>query len=244
MKIIHLEEVDSTNSYLEREANKLESPVLVMAHNQTNGRGQRGNCWESAPGQNLTFSVLFRPKEFRAAGQFAISEATALAVVGFLAKHGIKSTVKWPNDIYVGDKKICGILIKHSLMGDDISYSILGAGINVNQTLFVSDAPNPISMRQITNKEYDLEKLLQEMTECLEHRFQQIYGLHHRMNLHNEFMSNLWRGDGEYHPFIDTASGEKFEAAIDGIALDGVLTLRLKDDTTRSYLFKEVAFCV
>ncbi len=244
MKIIRLDEVDSTNSYLTREAQTLQAPVMVVADSQTAGRGQRGNSWESIPGENLTFSVLFRPVEFRAVEQFSISEATALAVVDFLANYGIKATVKWPNDIYVGDKKICGILIQHSLTGCEISYSILGIGVNINQAQFFSDAPNPVSLKQITGQTYNLANMANEISECIERRLGMIYGSDLRMNLHNEFMSNLWRGDGEYYPFIDTASGEKFDAAIDGIALDGVLTLRLGDDSIRSYRFKEVMFCV
>lgn len=242
MRIIHLEEIDSTNSYLERDADKYSEPVLVTARTQTSGRGQRGNKWESRPGQNLTFSALIRPKSFRAADQFAISEATALAVADFLAIHWIEAKVKWPNDVYVGDRKICGILIKHSLLGNEISYSILGAGINVNQTEFLSDAPNPISMSQATGKTYDLDSLTTEIADCIERRIQQIYGETKRLALHEEFMKNLWRGDGSLYPFADTATGEQFEACIDSIGLDGRLTLRLPDGARRNYWFKEVSF--
>ncbi|MDE6023615.1 MAG: biotin--[acetyl-CoA-carboxylase] ligase, partial [Muribaculaceae bacterium] len=132
MEIIHLEEVDSTNAYIKREAAGLEAPVMVVARSQTAGRGQRGNTWESEPGKNLTFSVLIRPDSFPAISQFSISEATALAVSDFLRLNNIDSKVKWANDIYVGDRKICGILIQHSLAGFNIGYSVLGIGINVN----------------------------------------------------------------------------------------------------------------
>lgn len=242
MKIIWLDEVDSTNSYLERESSLPEAPVMVAANKQTAGRGQRGNSWESAPGQNLTFSVLIRPDEFRATDQFSISEAMALAVVDFLGLHNVSAKVKWPNDIYVGDKKICGILIQHSLLGSYISHSILGVGVNINQTEFVSDAPNPISLSQLTGQRYVLENLAEEMADCLESRLRQVFGLQQRMALHDEFMCNLWRGDGGFHPFCDAASGENFDAVIDNIDSEGVLTLRLPDDSTRFYRFKEVAF--
>lgn len=242
MRIIALHEVDSTNSYLEREADQIDDTVMVTAYNQTAGHGQRGNGWESAPGENLTFSMLYHPKSFRATDQFAISESTALAVVDFLALYGVEAMVKWPNDIYVGDKKICGILIKHSLMGSEISHSILGVGININQTKFVSDAPNPVSIKQLTGETNNLEALTAEIARCLEHRLEMIYGEQNRLALHEEFIRKLWRGDGNFHPFSDTTTGEMFEAEIDNIGPDGVLTLRLRDSSLRPYRFKEVTF--
>ncbi|MCM1489650.1 MAG: biotin--[acetyl-CoA-carboxylase] ligase [Muribaculum sp.] len=242
MKIIKLEEVDSTNSYLQREASSIKENVMVLARCQTAGRGQRGNGWESAPGENLTFSVLYHPGSFRAIDQFSISEATSLAVVDLLSIHGVNAKVKWPNDIYVGDKKICGILIHNTLMGSDISYSILGVGININQTEFVSDAPNPVSLKQLTGYTYDLEVLTTEMVSKLECRLEMICGLRNRSLLHDEYVCNLWRGDASFHPFCDASTGAMFEACIDNIDSEGVLTLKLRDGSTRCYRFKEVSF--
>lgn len=242
MRLIWLDEVDSTNSYLERNARDIADTVMIAARKQSAGHGQRGNSWESAPDENLTFSVLYHPKEFKAIEQFAISEATALAVTDMLALHGIDANVKWPNDIYAADRKICGILIKHSLAGKEISHSIIGVGININQTEFLSDAPNPVSLKQLTGENYDLESLAAETAECLNKRLEMIYGIRHRRELHNEFLCRLWRGDGGYYPFRDTASGENFEAVIDCIGTDGLMTLRLHDGSIRSYRFKEVAF--
>ena len=242
MRIIKLDKVDSTNSYLERESAKISDTVMVVARCQTDGRGQRGNGWESSPGENLTFSVLFHPESFRAADQFSISEATALAVVDLLACHGIGSSVKWPNDIYVGDRKICGILIHNTLMGIEISHSILGVGINVNQTNFVSDAPNPVSMKQISGKTFDLEQITTEIAGMLEKRLEMAGSESGREILHREYMTCLWRGDGGFYPFRDTSAGLRFMAAIDSIAMDGLITLRLHDGTERGYRFKEVSF--
>lgn len=244
MRTIKLQEVDSTNSYLEREGGSMDAPVLVRADVQKSGRGQRGNHWESEPGKNLTFSVLYKPLDYPASEQFSISEATALATVDFLQLQGVEACVKWPNDIYVGDRKICGILIKHTLTGMHINSSILGIGININQTEFLSDAPNPVSLKSLTGRDYDLDYLTQIASECLEKRLAEIYGIRHRTELHNEFMCRLWRGDGRSYPFQDTASGETFEAAIDNIGLDGTLTLRLADDSQRHYRFKEIAFLI
>lgn len=242
MKILHLEEVDSTNGYVMREAENLDAPLLVSAHTQTAGRGQRGNHWEAEPGKNLTFSVLYRPQYFPAIAQFAISEAVALAVVDFLNGEGIKASVKWANDIYVGDKKICGILIQHALMGSEISHTVIGAGINVNQLLFLSDAPNPVSMAQVTGKSYDLDELEGKVADCLEKRLALTSTPESREALHDEFLRNIWRMDGKLHPFADTATGLPFEASIKDILPSGQLILSLSDGTRRSYWFKEVSF--
>lgn len=242
MKVLHLEEVDSTNGYVMREAENLDAPLLVSAHTQTAGRGQRGNHWEAEPGKNLTFSVLYRPQHFPAIAQFAISEAVALAVVDFLNGEGIKASVKWANDIYVDDKKICGILIQHALMGSEISHTVIGAGINVNQLLFLSDAPNPVSMAQVTGKSYDLDNLEQKIADCLEKRLSGTATAEGRKKIHDEFLGNIWRMDGNLHPFVETATKLPFEACIKDILPTGQLILSLADGSERSYWFKEVSF--
>ena len=242
MKIIHLEEVDSTNAYIMRNVGELEAPVMVSAYRQTAGQGQRGNSWEAEPGKNLTFSIFYRPESLPPMAQFSMSEAVALAVVDFLGAHGIEAKVKWPNDIYVGDNKICGILIRHSVMGGSVSYSVIGVGIDVNQTIFLSDAPNPISMRQITGKNYDLLLLEKEIADFMERSLESISDPDFRIKLHDEFMKNLWRGDGREYPFADTATGETFMAHIESIASHGPMTLRLSDGSLRTYAFKEVSF--
>ncbi|MDE7420423.1 MAG: biotin--[acetyl-CoA-carboxylase] ligase [Muribaculaceae bacterium] len=242
MEIIKLEKVDSTNAYIMRNVEELESPVMVVAHTQTAGQGQRGNSWEAEPGNNLTFSIFYRPYQLPPMAQFSMSETVALAVVDFLGVHGIEAKVKWPNDIYVGDKKICGILIRHSIMGGYVSYSVIGVGIDVNQTVFLSDAPNPVSMKQITGETYALSQLENEIAHIMGDRLKLILTEEDRRELHKEFMGKLWRGDGKLYPFTDTASGETFKARIEGIAMHGPMSLRLEDGSARVYAFKEVAF--
>ncbi len=242
MNIIHLNEVDSTNAYIMREAENLEAPVMVLAHTQTAGQGQRGNSWESEPGKNLTFSIFYCPDKLPPMAQFSMSEAVALGVVDFLAAHDIEAKVKWPNDIYVGDRKICGILIRHSILGGVVSSSVIGVGIDVNQKVFFSDAPNPVSMWQLTGEEYDLSLMEKEIAEIMEQRLHLIRTDDDRRALHEEFMDKLWRGDGCLHLFKDAATGETFTAKIESIASHGPMTLRLEDGTARTYAFKEVAF--
>ncbi|MDE6018505.1 MAG: biotin--[acetyl-CoA-carboxylase] ligase [Muribaculaceae bacterium] len=242
MRLIHLDEVDSTNAYIMREVANLDAPVMVLAHTQTAGQGQRGNSWEAEPGKNLTFSIFYRPSELPPMAQFSMSEAVALAVVDFLREYGIQAKVKWPNDIYVGDRKICGILIRHSIMGTVVSFSVIGVGINVNQTEFASDAPNPVSMWQITGEEYDLASLEKEIASIMERRLGLISTEEDRKTLHKEFMQCLWRGDGNLYPFADTATNEDFMASIEEIAPHGPITLLLEDGSLRTYAFKEVTF--
>lgn len=242
MEKILLEETGSTNSWCADHIGDLGHLTMVRASAQNSGRGQRGNSWESEPGRNLTLSVVLRPTGFRASNQFAISEAVALAVADTLGWYGIPAKVKWPNDIYVGDKKICGILIEHAVGGTDILHSICGAGINVNQREFRSDAPNPVSMIQISGEEYDLEEVSEVFGRALEQTVGLIASPGGRDMLHADFMRRLWRGDGRPHPFRDTATGEKFRAIIADVEPSGYLRLLDERMTPRRYAFKEVEF--
>ena len=162
--IIWLESVDSTNSEIRRRIENLDDLTVISARNQTEGRGQNGNKWFSQHGQSLTFSIVLKQIALRAWEQAAISEAVALAIVDTLDSYGIKAWIKWPNDIYCGDKKICGILIENSLMGEQIRWSIIGIGLNVNQTNFPTDLPNPTSMKLCTGCEYQIEDILVSLT--------------------------------------------------------------------------------
>ena len=159
--IIWLERVDSTNDEARRHISEIDNLSVVSALEQTKGRGQRGNRWSSQPGENLTFSLVVKDFRIKANEQSAISQTTALSLTDLLSRHEIKARIKWPNDIYAGDEKICGILIENSLKGSEIDWSIIGIGLNVNQTIFPSDLPNPTSM-SLENRGADIEALLVE----------------------------------------------------------------------------------
>lgn len=235
-------ETDSTNTYLALHEKELPSPLMLTAATQKAGRGQRGNSWESEPGKNITVSVLWRPAGLRASDQFAISEATALAVVDYLAGRGIEARVKWPNDIYVGDDKICGILIEHSVTGTTVERSILGIGINVNQTLFTSPAPNPVSMTQLTGREYDLDEERAALGESLDRLLPFTETEEGRAQIHAEFRRGVWRGDGLPHAYRDSAGG-LFRAVISDIEPKGMLVLEVRPGgEIRRFAFKEVEF--
>lgn len=237
MKILWIEEVDSTNNYLKANPGLIEPGTLLLARRQTAGRGQRGNTWESEPEKNLTFSLCLEQLPIHPSEQFAVSEAAALAITDFLRDFDIEARVKWPNDIYVGDKKICGILIEHTIMGSEIARSIIGAGLNINQRSFKSDAPNPVSMTQITGKEYNLEEMASRLGHYLDSITERI---DKKEELHKTYLSRLWRGDGMRYPFRDRETGEEFEAAISDVEPNGFLLL----DTGRRYAFKEVEFII
>lgn len=243
MKYLLLEEVDSTNSYASVHAAELEDMTMILADSQTAGRGQRGNSWESAPGENLTFTLFCRPEGVAPREQFAISEATALAVADYLAATGIEAKVKWPNDIYVGDKKICGILIEHSLRGNFIEHSRIGVGININQTEFLSDAPNPVSVANVTGRRLDPGHQMVRVGSMLEARLKSAATPEGRESLHKEFLGRLWRGDGNAYPFRRRSDGMTFEGVIEDVDPAGPLIIRDADSGERqSYMFKEVEF--
>lgn len=242
LSIIAPSECGSTSAVL---AAMTDAPAgtVVVTDCQTAGRGQRGNTWEAEPGKNLTFSILLRPVAFHAARQFELSMLVALAVADVVDRRfmhvGIaeRTTVKWPNDIYVGDKKICGTLIENKLSGKNIERSIAGIGLDVNQLVFTSDAPNPASMIHYLGRETPLRPLLEEvcgeiMSAC------DAYMLSPEPEaLLARFKSRLYRGDGRLYLFREPG-GEPFEASITDIALTGHLTL----SNRRTYAFKEVAY--
>lgn len=217
--------------------------TMVVAHNQESGRGQRGNSWESEPGKNLTVTMLYRPKADMDPRpldeqQFRISEATALGVADTLEAYGLKAMVKWSNDVYVGDRKISGILIEHTIIGNRLDNSRIGIGLNVNQREFVSDAPNPVSMYQLLGEELPLARVLDTLSGMLERRLEQDAD-----TLHADYMSRLWRRDGQYYGFrMREGDRAEFQASIRDVRRNGPLVLLMSDGTETAFYFKEVEF--
>ena len=239
--IIKLQETRSTNTYLDSIDTECpqQEGCVVTTHTQSAGRGQRGNSWEAEPGKNLTFSYLLRPEGVAPQEQFILSQAVSLAVVDVLSRYAQGFSVKWPNDIYYHDSKIAGILIEHNLSGMSISRTIVGIGLNINQQQFISDAPNPISLQQITGREYDLDAILAEVLEATTIRYAQCVG--DRKQLQLDYAAALYRKDG-FYPYRD-AQGE-FMATIREVQPDGYLVLCDTEGRVRQYAFKEVAFII
>ena len=232
----------STNTYVkELLAAGVDLPelTLVEADFQTGGRGQTGNSWESERGMNLTFSLLCHPTWLRAADQFVLSQAIAVAVWRTLSDLTGDISIKWPNDIYWRDRKICGTLIECNLAGATIKDCIIGTGINVNQTEFRSDAPNPVSLAQIVgltfSREHILDRVVAEFTTIYE-------GLRDGSTeaLRDEYMQHLYRREG-FHRYAEPG-GEPFEAEIADVEPAGHLVLRLRDGSVRRYEFKEIRY--
>lgn len=240
MEIIWIDECESTNSSLARVG--AAHATALCARTQTAGRGQRGNSWESEPYKNLTFSIMLKPYWVSASQQFEISMAVSIAIVRVLESqlgNDYDIAIKWPNDIYAGDKKLCGILIENVLVGNKLAQSIVGVGINVNQTEFVSPAPNPVSMAMLCGKKFELEALANGFVENIIATVDKLAAEKGRQEIFEEYFSRLWRCDG-YYPYLDVEKAEKIMATIETIAPTGHLTLRLDNNTLRTYAFKQV----
>lgn len=238
-RFIRLNETTSTNSYLRGLVGKESLPEgsVVVTEFQTAGRGQVGNSWESEGGRNLMFSVILYPDFLPANRQFLISQIAALSVKETLDQYIDDITVKWPNDIYWKDRKICGMLIENDLTGHSLYCSVIGIGININQREFLSNAPNPVSLFQITGREYDREELLNSFLKRLYDRYLGLI-LEKEEEIRNSYMAALYRGEG-FHPYRDEQG--LFQARIRDIEPTGHLILELNTGEVRRYAFKEVS---
>lgn len=216
--------------------------TAVMTREQTAGRGQRGNSWEAEPGKNITMSLMLHPEGLHPARQFVISQAVSLAIVEMLDSYVPDVSIKWPNDIYVGDRKICGILIENAITGSSITRCIVGIGLNVNQTLFLSDAPNPVSLRQLLpDTEFDIYALAELMIDGILRRVDNVL-TGDDTDIAKAYFARLWRREG-WHPYHDNLRDIDMEARIDAIAPAGPITLTDRaDGMAREYAFKEVSF--
>ena len=241
----HLDTTTSTNDDARDE--KYHEWDVVWADFQTAGRGQRGHEWHSRRGENLTFSVVLEPTFVAVAEQFAVSEVVALSLVDMLADYGIEARIKWTNDIYVGDRKLVGILIEHSLAATTLRRTIVGVGINVNQTEFDTSLPNPVSMAQLLGREFEAEEVLHcflKHLQCNYEALREIQNAKCKMQnlLHLRYNELLYRL-GEFHTYA-LPSGDRFEAKILGTASSGALQLENKKKEIKEYLFKEIEFII
>ena len=238
--IIYLNEVLSTNVELKRLSSieDLDEGLTISAYSQTAGKGQSGSPWESEPGKNLTFSTILYPDFLPVKKSFLLSQVISLSIKDVLDGIIPDVTIKWPNDIYFRDKKISGILIENEIEGSVLKSSVIGVGLNVNQEHFISEAPNPVSLKQITGKDTDLDELLKKILIYLDIRYSQLKNKREE-SIISDYTLSLYRKNG-YHTYVD-ADGS-FEGIIENVAEDGLLTLRKKNGELKSYYFKEVSF--
>jgi BirA family biotin operon repressor/biotin-[acetyl-CoA-carboxylase] ligase len=237
--IIWLNEVESTNTHIAFLAQKNAAEgVVVAAKFQTEGKGQRGNVWESQSGMNLTFSVLLHPSFLPVKNQFLISKITALAICDTLDLLVGNTSIKWPNDIYVGDNKISGILIENSFSSHLMDVSIIGIGLNVNQKTFSDDIPNPTSLHILTQRLFKLDNLLKKLCSALSSRYHQLK-CNNIEAISNDYFCKLYRKDS-YYTYM--ANDVTFRAKIFGVRDSGELLLKTDSDEVREFCFKEVSF--
>lgn len=243
---MYIATVNSTNDYL-----RLHPDVVTLRTDfQTSGRGQAGNHWESEPGQNLLFSTRLKEIGLAATDQWFINMLVAVALYETLnAKLSTLNstlTIKWPNDLYYGDKKLAGVLIENTLLGTRIADSIIGIGLNLNQTEWHSDAPNPISLKQITGEDYDPDEIMNMLLTTLAQ-------LMPNMNrIRSDYMQHLYRREGFYWweerevSTMPTMNGQRteqsFEAQIVDITPQGELVLQTRNQEIKTYHFKQIKY--
>lgn len=235
--IFYIKQTPSTNQLIwEMNREKiLPEGYMIYTDFQLTGKGQPGNAWESSEGKNLLFSIVLRPLKLPMEELFLLSQLVSVAIKKTLDIYTPHITVKWPNDIYWKDNKLAGILIENSLQGNKIKMAVMGAGLNVNQEIFESNAPNPVSLMQITGKRQNRKRLLELI-------YQNIMDLYAEMDpaqIRSDYSGSLYRKDG-FHSFKD--DNICFKAKIFDIHPDGQLELELETGMRKEYYFKEVQF--
>lgn len=241
--IINLESTASTNNYAieQIKLNKIKEGSIIWADEQTAGKGQLTNKWSSSPKKNATFSIVLYPNFIDLSSIFTLSQFVSLALRDFLVSVGIKEvSIKWPNDIYVGNKKIAGILIENSLKGKNIKTAIIGIGLNVNQTKFPSWVPNPISMKMITNDNYLLDGCLKSLCLHLNHRYEELVNGELK-TLHNDYLKAVYRFG---IPTKFKIKNQEFEATIIDVNQAGKLRLSFPSGDKQLFEFKEVEMVI
>lgn len=230
---MYIANTNSTNTLLKQLAAEGNPPEFIYAGYQTAGRGQTGNSWESEEGKNLLCSILLPPNK----NLYFLNIAVGVAILRTMKGYGLPVTevaIKWPNDIYWKDKKLAGILVENAIIGSEVKYSIAGIGLNINQTTFVSDAPNPVSLKQITGKEYDIDQWMQDLLEAVKAVLNEPEEV-----IWSEYKAHLYRREG-YWPYED-ANG-RFEARIQDVLPTGEIVLKDKKNKKRIYHFKQIRY--
>jgi BirA family biotin operon repressor/biotin-[acetyl-CoA-carboxylase] ligase len=241
MQLIKLSATDSTNAYLRRLSKREPVPdfTVVQATHQSEGRGQPGTRWISDEGKNLTFSILKKFQTFPAQKHFLLNILVSLSVHRLLESLGIPEVnLKWPNDILSGSRKVCGILLENQLRGAQLSASIIGIGLNVNQTVF-ADLPSATSLKNSTGNSYDLDEVLLTFIGFLQEAFRQLPETSYSSFL-GQYEEKLYLKD-QPAPFI-LPDGKRFIGTIRGVDPRGCLQVELESGNLRTFGFKEVRY--
>lgn len=244
-KILHFDEIDSTNNYLLHYVPAPdEDETVVVTDFQTGGRGQGSNRWESERGKNLLFSVLIHPVWMAPSEQFYLSMAGALALKDVLDEITTGISLKWPNDVYWHDCKLSGTLIETKVGQNRLRDCVFGVGLNVNQQHFRSDAPNPVSLRQIVEHTLPFDELLEKILQRFEYRIQQLRN-GDKEGIHAAYCAALYRS-GERHLYA-LPDGRKFYGTLETVEPAGRLCLSVETEQgleRQWFAFKEVQFVI
>ena len=236
-KTIKLNNVNSTNNYAlsMRGSVSFKEGLVVSASHQKNGNGQKGKSWESSADENLLISILIEPN-IHIKNQFLISKCVALAIYDLLALYVNDIYIKWPNDILVSKQKIAGTLIQNIFKGNNITHSIIGIGLNINQTNFKAYSPKATSLNLLLNRMLDVDKVQKELLQCLEERVRQ---LRNGIDQQKEYLSILFLNN-KVSAF--EAKGQRFMGIIKDVSKDGRLHVLLEDDSVAVFNNQEVKF--
>ncbi|MDR2520430.1 MAG: biotin--[acetyl-CoA-carboxylase] ligase [Bacteroidales bacterium OttesenSCG-928-I14] len=240
MNIIKIKTTDSSNQLLKEllKIYVLKEWTIITAESQTLGRGQIGNSWESQANKNITCSILLYPKFLQIKQCFLLSKVIAIGIkeaLNVYIKQGV--TIKWPNDIYFKNKKIAGILIENEVICGKIIHSIIGIGVNVNQQTFESNAPNPVSLKQIIGFKVNTDILLKQIIERVAHWYKKL------KFCQNELISRVYNDSlfckDEFHLYRDTNGF--FKAAIQSVSAEGLIHLKTDKKENRLYYSKDIS---
>lgn len=241
-KVILLDIIHSTNAFLAAIVSQkhVKHGTIVRAKHQYAGKGQLNKQWISEENLNLTCSILLKPDKWFARDQFLLSVITSLALRATISEHVLNCTIKWPNDIYVNDQKICGVLIQNALMKDLIQHSIIGVGVNVNQTNFDKDLPNPTSLKLEIKEDFDIDTLLIQFCMVFEQFYQQVL-LGNIDHVWKAYESHLYR----YHTecVFQDRKGAQMIGKIMGVEPDGKLQI-LQNNSLNSYSLHEISMLI
>lgn len=241
-KILYYENLTSTNSFAGDLIEESDQPegTIIRAGFQSEGRGEKGSKWESEEDKNLLFSIILFPTTVMISNQFYISMAISLGIRDFLAEYTDRCFIKWPNDIYVNNDKIAGLLIENSIIGDKIENSVIGIGLNINQEKFISDAPNPVSLKIVTGKTFEPETSLKKLLAKLDARYKQLIAEEYTA-IRKEYTDALYQL-GEQKYYLDSEG--RFSGTITGITDSGQLIIETGHGQRKEYLFKEVEYII
>ncbi|MGQ3014799.1 MAG: biotin--[acetyl-CoA-carboxylase] ligase [Flavobacteriales bacterium] len=237
--VIYISKTESTNSFVKEQQGSLPNGTCVFAGEQTAGRGQQHTRWNSEKSKNITASVKLVPEKMEAEQQFKLNMSVSLGILDYLQEqHGIQGRIKWPNDILVDGRKICGILIENTLSGSQVQSSVIGFGMNINQTDFGDNLPNATSLALVCGRTFDVKEELRLLLECLDIRYRQLLVVPTKV-LEEQYLRNVYGFD----TLVEMrAEGGSFHAKITGIDTWGRLKTEKPDGTSGLYDIKQVQF--